>query len=500
VEAHRVQILNQAGADLTNPNHLLHWPAMKRLRYLRDARAIPLLIAGLDDPEDGSVNFEGAAGLYALPDQQQVKSALLKHVDEVSEPPPIYAQWTYASLLARTNDIAPRKMTGFFKITDPFVGEDMVARQKWSMEITDRLSRKVMENTARQSAEKSEQNLVQELRVDSYEPTPTLEQKRFLLDHAEALKKVDNAYQAAQIVQDQCKDQALVPNLKAVASNSRVQPEIRSAAMLVLHDMGHDGFRDVIANDLMSPKPQFSDDAQAMIGKYRQAEIGRALLKLLEDPSGDVAESAADRILDFGDGISTDDLDRVLQRLAKAHGLHDSQSFRAVYALALKSPKRAVALIQQIANVEGEYNSIHDPVLCRIEEGRPLVLKALRIGNNDNRTAMLNELQQELSDQDAEVARKADRTHSESWPDEYYDEYAHTLSPDAKLVDSYAPEFLRIAKTEPNDEARMIALDLLAQISGIPRGYNWSNRIHPEEVGGLLPQWQAWSAKRPGDS
>ncbi len=477
VEAHRVQALAQAATDLTNPNHHLHWPAIKRLRYLRDSRSIPLLLSGLVDEEDGPINFEACAGLYILPDQQQVKTALLKFIDGLVEPPPPYAQWVTADLLAHA---------------------DGGNEETWGKMLTEKISKKAMTNADHVSPAETEKRLIKEYNSGGDPLPPTLDEKRFILDNAQYLDDSANEGYAPGVIQNLCRDPELVPDLKAVVANPKVRPDIRSAAVVALHHLGHDDFRDGIVKDLMSPKPVLSDDVHALIGNYRAAEIGRALLSLLENEDWQVAESAANRMPAFGGAISADDLNRVLVRMANAHQLHDSQCFRAVYALAMKSPKRAVALIQRIANVEGEYNTLHDPILCRVKEGRPLVLKVLHAGDDFHRTAMLKEFQQVVWEKQTEAARNADKAHR-NWPDEIYDDYSFRLPPDTKLVVSYMPEFIRLAKTEPNNEVRLAAVDVLASLSGIP-GDPAAWKIHTEDVATLLPQWEKWYEQHVGDS
>jgi hypothetical protein len=119
------------------------------------------------------------------------------------------------------------------------------------------------------------------------------------------------------------------------------------------------------------------------------------------------------------------------------------------------------------------------------------VLKILHTGSDFNRAEMLKEFQNDWWEQSTAAARAADNARGRKWPYEYNDSYGDNITPDPKLVISYFPEFLRVARTESDNEVRLAAVELLASISGNPADAN-DQSPRADDIATLLPQWEAW--------
>ncbi len=96
-------------------------------------------------------------------------------------------------------------------------------------------------------------------------PDLSVEQKRVILRNARSL----NGALAPYVIDKAYDDAQFIPDLTAVAADLKVDPRIRSAAMVQLHKMGVNDFRDAIVADLMHPYPVLTSAAHHSIGKLR---------------------------------------------------------------------------------------------------------------------------------------------------------------------------------------------------------------------------------------
>ena len=263
--------------------------AMKSLRYLLDEQTIPLLIDGLTRPETA---FDAFCGLASLPDPQKVKAALLKSVEE-DLPPPSNATWAYSSLLANA-DIVSEKLDRA-SLDESLQNQIRKIEKKWRAYFVAKATAAI--DTL--PPDKAAAHLVDAIAIGGLRE-PTLEQKRTILKNVQSL----DTSRTPHVIDSACGNSELIPELSAVAADETVAPRIRSAAMVQLHKLGVETFRDAIAADLMASEPILSTAAHVSIGNYRAEEIGNALVKKAQDKQFEVRIKGAETLRNFGVGVS----------------------------------------------------------------------------------------------------------------------------------------------------------------------------------------------------
>jgi hypothetical protein len=252
----------------------------------------------------------------------------------------------------------------------------------------------------------------------------------------------------------------------------------------------------------MSPHPVYSEQIYVSLGNYKKEEIGRALLALISNPDGEIADSASGRLNAFGQAVSAEELDAVLLRLLQEGKLSGSHG-PALYALAFKSPDRAAALVRKIQHtpiatdyLPGEVQGL----IVRLKPLRPELNDILSHGTLQQRVETLRDM--------ADAAREIQAAnYQKQHPDpDHLIMPGYNASPlaDPGFLQACVPELLQIAKTEPNNETRFLAISLLAQATQLPAGYQNDHypptQILPEQIASLLPQWEEWAKTHPGSS
>jgi len=445
--------------------------AMKSLRFLMGEETIPLMVEGLKDNE---TTFDAFCGLASLPDQQKVKEALLKSSE--SSLPPANARWAYINLVSNA-DVISQKISRSC--------EDTAAQKRvWDIQ---RSWQKVFAEKAIEQARDLPPEKMAAALVSSFSdgglPELSVDQKRIILRNARSL----NALLTPYLIEKACDDAQFIPDLSAVAADLHVDPQIRSAAMVQLSKLGVNDFRDAIVADLMHPFPVLTSAAHHSIGSYGSRDIARVLLQLARDPRFSGRLRAAEDIRDFGVGISADQL---LTLISDLRGSDRFNSPELVEALALASPKAALPLLREIlagkVRSENDFRPIAVTLIARLPLAKEEVRKELA-GDEARRKGMTEELLRATWYNPP--PQVLDLSPSSSFKRE--------VPGDKNLVKSFAPELIKLAANDPNDEVRSNAATILQEVSDIPQSTN-RGRILASQVPEYLPQWKEWAEKNAG--
>ena len=235
---------------------------------------------------------------------------------------------------------------------------------------------------------------------------------------------------------------SLQPDLRRVRADPRLDPALRSGAILMLHALGDDAFRPRLAADVAAPKPVFTDAAHRTLGEYDAPRIGRALLALARSPNDDTRLSASVRLRDFGTAVPGGRLRALLAR-EKASNAYDDAHDAVLEALALKSPPLALPLLsREVAHPNRPYQGVSDvPIrlLCRMHgpEARRVVLGLFASPRSEIRQTVAQAL--------------AASWQSTRFPD---GDLGRRLPADGPLAASYFPSLLALAERDPNGSVR----------------------------------------------
>ena len=443
--------------------------AMKSLRYLVDEAAIMLLVDGLNRPE---TMFDAFCGLARLPNQQKVKDALLQRLESTS-PPPADASWAYSNLLSNADILAEKlDRTSNDEAVQKRIG---AVGEKWRSFFAE----KMMAGANGLPPDQAASRLVDAIATGGLRES-NLEQKKLILQNAKSL----DAARTPHVIANAFGDPELIPDLSRVAADEAVPPPIRSAVLVQLHKLGVEKFRDVIALDLMAPKPILSTAAHLSIGSYRAKEIGKALLKNAKDEEFEFRIKAAETIRDFGVGLSADQL---LQLIADLRAKNRFNSPELVEALVLASPQAALPLLREIlagqVKSENDFRPIAITLISRLPDTQKEVRKELA-ANETRREQMVQELLQ--SAWFSAPLESLDLSPSSSY---------HRIVPGGKeIVTVYASDLLKLASSDPSDKVRTNAAMALHVLTGFPSQTN-GGRILPSQIPEYLPKWHEWVAK-----
>lgn len=439
--------------------------AMRSLRFLMSEETIPLMVAGLNDNETSSDAF---CGLASLPDQQKVKEALLKSIDFAL--PSENARWVYISLLSNA-DVISQKINRAY--------DDKEAQQQaWDIQ---KRWRKFLADKAIEKARELPPEQMAAVLVSADSPSDlTLEQKHLILRNARTL----DASRTPYLIEQAYDDAQFIPDLIAVAADLKVDPRIRSAAMVQLSKLGVNDFRDAIVADLMHPYPVLTAAAHHSIGSYGSQDIAPVLLKLAGNPKYSGRLRAAKDVRDFGTGISANQLLKLISDLRESDRFDSPE---LVEALALASPKAALPLLQEIlagkVKSENDFRPIAVTLIARLSIAKEEVRKELA-GDEARRTAMTEALLQAAWY--SPPPQVLDLSPSSS--------FRREVPGDKNLVKSLAPELIKLAADDPSDEVRSNAAKVLQVVSDIPQSTN-RGCILASQVPEYLPQWREWAEK-----
>jgi len=439
--------------------------AMKSLRFLMSEETIPLMVAGLNDSE---TSFDAFCGLASLSDQQKVKEAVLKSID--SALPSENARWACVSLLSNA-DVIDQKINRSYD-------DETAQKRVWDIE---KRWQKFLADKAIEQARDLPPEQMAAVLVSINSPSDlTAEQKHLILRNARTL----DASRTPYLIEQAYDDARFIPDLIAVAADLKVDPRIRSAAMVQLSKLGVNDFRDAIVADLMHPYPVLTAAAHHSIGSYGSQDIAPVLLKLAGNPKYRGRLRAAKDVRDFGVGISANQLLKLISDLRESDRFDSPE---LVEALALASPKAALPLLQEIlagkVRSENDFHPIAVTLIARLPVAKEEVRKELT-GGEAQRKAMTEALLQAAWY--TPPSQVLDLSPSSS--------FRREVPGDKNLVKSFAPELIKLAADDPSEEVRSNAAMVLQEVSDIPQSTN-RGRILASQVPEYLLQWREWAEK-----
>jgi hypothetical protein len=480
VDAHRLERIARAKASLAGASEDARHQAMRDLRFLVDDRAIPLLVKGLEDPF-GNVVVEARFGLLAFRDMAPVKAEILKRLDDEKHVLNLDNLWKYAGLLAAADlraqgrDAAPASAEGRKEYRE--------ALKRWEDLLKEKCLGRMKELPPVQAAEQT---------VDGMAIGPTVSRSdlanwKLIIEHVGAMSDRHKS-RVAYLIERDCRDKALMPDLKKLPANGKLPGEVRSAAIIALHEMGDDSFRDLLVADLAKPKYAFSYAAHGTLGDYKANEIAQGLLRLVDSVDYVPRRTVAERLRDFSAPLAVEDLRAACQRLAAREGMAESA---LIEALAMKSPEDAFPFIRDY---------LHDPIkrdhqdrghaigmLCRMDlpAAQELLLEIFRTEAHGDR--------EQLAWQLAASWENAERAKAEAGQPRSVEYVPRRLPASREIAGAFFPELLMLYRGDPSGKVQDAARRALVRITGIPR--QESGPVTAKQEAEWVPQWEAWWRK-----
>jgi HEAT repeat protein len=451
-DARRKGRLARAAKAIASDDDETREAAARDLRFMMDDRAIPLLVKHLADPS-GNVALEATFGLYSIADMEPVRKEILARAKERALSP--RERSTCARVLAE----ADRRQK-----TDGGEAEyDWGAFRAWEK----RLKKLGAPRRADLTPAEAAAAVVEEMVTGG---KPGEEEWRLVLENLDDLGNT-HLGQASYWIENGCRHESLIPLLKAIAE-SHEQGCLRSAAIIALHEMGEDSFRDRVLADLTSPDPVFHRRAHATLGDHRAGEVGEKLIGLLDHDT--TVRNLARRIRDFGGTIPA-------ERLAEAVRVHGGRlgrlgKFPLIEALALRSPATAMAFLEEI---------VEDPRTAR--NPRDAIRLLVRLDRPDAQELLLDLFQSPEPETRAILAQALRAAHESTLPHrtEPFGRRLRAAAPTAALF----PEILALYLADPAGTVRVSALMALDSISEQPQDEGpmtlAAERAH-------IPRWRAW--------
>lgn len=450
--------LDRAKTDLESDDEDVREAAARDLRFMVDPRTIPLLLAHLDDPF-GNVVVEARFGLLSFPDLSPVAAAVQAMLDDDGTWIAAEDVGMYAEILA-LDEMRKKGLAGGWG-DQAWADAYFEATGRWEKAFVAKLSRGLSSRPPGEAVKA----YVDGMAIGSLYPRDDEKIWHFVLANLGQAQAMMEA--RATFLISELRLESLVPDLKAVAQDETLSGGLRSAAMVALHSMAEDPYRDLLFADLVSPEPVFTDDAHATLGDYRAEEVGEQLLALLLSKEGEPRDVAG-RIRDFGGSLSAEQL---LDAIAKTGGDRGP----LLTPLALASPESAVPFLRRALEVEGRrarYEGVeHFNLLVRLDcpAAQALLREFLLSPDPIDRVEALRALQQACGPgPDAMRPRR----------------------PDARLAPSFVPEALLLFRGDPVAEVRVEAMRLLAAVTGVPKNGAWSATL--KKARAWRPRWEAW--------
>jgi len=440
VDAHRLERIERAKAALLTRRGEEATGAMRDLRFMVDERAIPLMIEHLGDRLD-NVGINAYFGLVSFRDTRILKAKVL---EAVSRRPSIPANelWSYVTLLThahlRERGIEPERYSAAY---------DAVSK-RWRAVLTERESKSLKELSPVEAANATVAGLAFGPTMDRND----IQNWKRILDHIQSLSP-DRLGSAASIIEHNCRLKELIPRLKEITADPAVNANVRAAAMVALHDMGDESWRDTLFADITSPK-QALYNANWLLGDYRAKEAADKLLDLIE-PGGADPNSAARRLAENPYAAAAAPVERL--RRAYLNSRDSSARDWLLETLAQRSPEDACDLIR---DARGKMGWKAPGLLAAMDfpAAQSLILETLRQGPEEDRQSLPR-----------------------------------------RLAAAYFPELLQLYRADPSGKVRAEAMRALAEASGIgdtaigPKDSIWS--ATPKKEAEFLQKWEAWWAE-----
>ena len=470
-EAHRQARLARDEAGASSKNIKTRRAALRDLRFMVDARAIPTLVRGLDQG-DANAAFEAWYGLRTFADLAPVKVALLRSINAPSHLILPSRQGPYLDLLTEADQRAQGKPEV------PF-GDDF--SKPYETLFAAHLRRAMAALPPARAAEIT----VEAMALGEILPLNNTENWRRIFENAHAMSLDSQAY-AGSLLDDpdflrsanfqRSVLRPLIPQMRRVAADPRLAGDLRSGTILALHSLGDDSQRNRLVEDLLSATPVFNDDAHAILGHYQARKIGRGLLRLAMSPDADTRVDAARRLPSFGGQIPAAKLRALLVRDAgDGYDVRDN----ILEALAMKSPQDALPIIARDVRspkrLDSGMSDMPINLLCRIDspDARRLTEELFRSANPRSRQILAQALNQSAQ----EAAGRASTVGLFQMP------------PNGPLAASYFPELLALTRNDSDGQVRASARQALTTISGIPKGGSYGTT---EQQRAWVPLWQVW--------
>lgn len=487
VQTDRQVLIDRMAAEYPTADKNRREAIMRELRFMMDEKAIPLLALDLEDEWPNGAN-QAKTGLMAFTNLAPVKAALLRLVDDENHFIPLRRIHDYFEILT-----AADRQIGGPGPEGPVTAQDSLALQ-WSRYLTPRFNKKL----DRLPPERLAVAALSGLKWHALEHKDSKNWERLLanVELLPARGPIDALTQqdAAQLLLDARRnnpyDAGLRPSLRKVAENDRLFGPLRLAAIVVLHDLGDDSYRDLVADDLMQAQPRLLwNDArygfqrapvQAVLGDYRAPEISQRLLQLLRDVAqgkGGSAANTMNRVRDFARAASVGELTATVQM---AVDTWHTPGQPLIEALAAKDSDAALPFIRLLpSDPKNELSYIRRDVISR------LVTRM----NTPAALAFIRELFKSDSESDRIYVAHGLAMSIQQTREPDSGNYG-SLPPQPELARSFFPELLHLFQNDPSPRVRESAYYALGYITGAPK----SPSIGPNSANDkqYLAQWEEW--------
>jgi hypothetical protein len=462
-------------ARLKNARYLSE-ETMRDLRFMLDARAIPLLVRGFVSTER-NVPFQARLGLLAFLDKAPIAEELRRAI----------ADEDYFIASSRYFAVSQLLIA-----TAPKVEPDELKNIR--AQITAKL--------AKLPPERAAPALVDALHSGGADRT-SVSSWRAILKGAE---NSGFAYRATDYVLEMLRspqaieklDKELMPDFLAVAQNEKLGGQLRLTALATAHLLGYENGREMMFQDVIALKTRLLRDdgaygpqvpeAQLVLGDYRAREIAEYLLQAAHKPKEAFVaaqtsyRSVARRLRDFGAAASVDELIGAFHALNdKAHDLHDSV-FPLIQAIAAKSPTAVVPLLHTLPVPKtNEYSKRWEAItdlLARLDgpEAEAWRQNILKGQSQYDTRARLSGFTFSLED------AKEKRTYRLS---------RDLLPPRPEFAYRAFPEILNLFLNSPSRDVRANAHYCLTRITGKGQFAMDAKKTLADDRS-FLPAWRAW--------
>jgi len=461
----------RAAEQFASPSSGDRVEAMRRLRFLLDERAITLLIQGLDDAKAAP---HAAFGLLAMPDADAVMAALKTRLEQ--KPYPTYRQnEAYVNALAGTEI---RQKHGNLSASSGKIRHELDLKKKdWQKVLR---KKNVLALEGMDPLEAAPQLV--ELISNGALAKPTIKQKKIVLKYA-GFYRGNLVDIATNVIANHCTDSALKSDLAAVVEVRSIDPGLRSEAILNLHGLGDNRFRDLIVEDLISTEPKLRMDVYETLGDYRKEDIARALVEMAE--SGSHYSNLPKYIRNYGRAVTAEQLTRIIKTKLETNQLRDTEYLQA---LAIRSPEKALELTDEWLKQHPDYRKRYGKEIAPMLATYPIAQKEVRQWLGDEDKDIRNPMLQAL-----ERAAWGSATMRQPKTREQLPWWRAQQIPDLAYLKKFTPELLDIAENDPERSCRMTAAHILGIFTHTPRKYWRPDK--QSDIEEYLPAWKEWAAK-----
>jgi len=459
-EALQMEQIKAAESALKSENLKTRSLAARTLWYMKDERAIPLLVQCLGDTrEKSNLHRAGFLGLLRFDDMEPIKNAVLKRMEDDPSFPYPYFTSDIAWLLSKTKAFEYGSTEG--------------SRKQWQVKLKERYFAELN----RRDPAKALNDLAQ-MMAQGHADRADAKLWRGIFE-AFALLNHEGRGHIAFLLHNDFDLKEFTPQLRRLAADEMIDGNIRSAAIVALHRFKDESMREAVFEDLVKPVPKLSIAAHETLDDYKAKERSAALLKLV---GANAPSDIGQRIGNFATAATAEELQDVYERLLEidckpAMGMRNLLHRGVLTGLAFASPSAALKIIDEMMRAKDQqYRFNFDEafnILARLNLPEAKSLTTKLISTLDDRRL------QYLIIALGSAARPNKRSVGDN----------RELQPNDAVAKAVFPNLLDWVKANPKSKVRDYARRTLKDISGIPKTEQLVSDAEAETV---IPEWSKW--------